>query len=118
MAKQANWDSIASAEPQAGVRRQVFSGENIMMARFEIQKSSSLATHKHPHDQLTYLLQGKIRFIIGDKEIILKAGDVLHVPPNIEHGSQVLGEIPAVILDVFSPIREEFLLPEDTKNDA
>jgi quercetin dioxygenase-like cupin family protein len=64
--------------------------------------------HSHPHEQISLVLQGKVKFIIGAKEQIVSAGEVLHFPPHSWHGATMLEE-EVVLLDIFSPIREDFL---------
>jgi quercetin dioxygenase-like cupin family protein len=64
--------------------------------------------HNHPHEQITYVAEGKVLFFLGDASYKLSAGDMITVPPNIPHCIQLL--TPYVrLVDTFSPIREEFL---------
>lgn len=65
------------------------------------------AMHSHPHQQLTYVLSGKFEFTIGDETHIVTAGDTLHKMPNVIHGCKCLEA--GVLLDVFTPQREDFL---------
>ncbi|MCL4439882.1 MAG: cupin domain-containing protein, partial [Firmicutes bacterium] len=67
------------------------------------------AFHSHPHEQLTYILRGKAEFVLGDETLDLEEGDLLLIPPNITHSLKVIGTVPVLNLDVFSPIREDYL---------
>jgi len=66
------------------------------------------AVHRHPHEQMTLVERGRVRFFIEGEERIVKPGDVLHFPSNVEHGATMMDE-EVVLLDVFTPIREDFL---------
>lgn len=61
-----------------------------------------------PHEQMTFVEKSHARFIIGDDEKLVGAGDVLHFPPNFWHGATMLDE-EVILIDIFSPIREDFL---------
>jgi quercetin dioxygenase-like cupin family protein len=61
-------------------------GEKILMGRFFYPKGPGAKRHKHPNDQISYVLRGKIRTNIGDEEKICGPGEVLHIPPETEHG--------------------------------
>jgi quercetin dioxygenase-like cupin family protein len=64
--------------------------------------------HNHPHEQITYVAEGKILFFLGDASYELSAGDIIAVPANLPHCIQLL--TPYVrLVDTFSPIREDFL---------
>lgn len=114
MFNQANWDTIPRVISRDGVTRRVFSGKNSMMVLNEIYPSAYPALHHHPHEQLTYILQGESEFVIGDEVLQLKPGDVVLVPPNVPHSSKTTSAEPVLNLDIFSPIREDYLT-EDSR---
>jgi len=109
MAKMSNFDAIKRIFPRAGVNRRAFSGENCMLVVNEIECSAQPALHSHPHEQLTYILEGECQFILGEESIHMGAGDVILVPPNVPHTLRPLGKKTIVNIDVFSPIREDYL---------
>lgn len=115
MLKTANWDTIPKVKSRDGVTRRVFSGSNSMMVLNEIFPSAYPALHHHPHEQLTYILEGESEFVLGDEVLHLKAGDVVLVPPNVPHSSKTLSAGPVLNLDIFSPIREDYLAEEAGK---
>ncbi|KAA3628328.1 MAG: cupin domain-containing protein [Proteobacteria bacterium] len=110
MAKVANFDSIRRIIAREGVDRRVFSGKNSTVVMNEIQASACPAIHSHPHEQITYILLGECEFYLGDETIRMSKGDVVLVPSNVKHGLRPLGDTPILNLDVFSPIREDYLV--------
>jgi quercetin dioxygenase-like cupin family protein len=109
MAIKANWKSIKRVESRNSVMRRVFSGKNSMMVMNELLPSAKPNLHRHPHEQLTYIVEGTGKFVLGDEVLDLGPGDVILIPPNIPHSLQVTSSTPVLNMDVFSPIREDFL---------
>ena len=103
-----DWSKIPVEHPFVGIERQMVVGENIMICRFKFVPFLVTPAHRHPHEQMTFVMQGKVNFIIGEEEKIVSAGDVLHFPSNTWHGATMLDE-EVVLIDIFSPIREDFL---------
>lgn len=64
--------------------------------------------HSHPHEQVTYVVEGEVRFFLDGRPSRLKAGDLVSIPGNVPHCIQVLTPR-ARLVDVFTPIREDFL---------
>lgn len=91
-----------------GVKRKILGyDDNIMMVKIHFEKDAIGKLHKHRHSQSTYIESGKFEVNVeGDKKI-LKQGDGFYIPPNYEHGVVCLEE--GVLIDVFSPIREDFM---------
>ncbi|MGQ9629910.1 MAG: cupin domain-containing protein [bacterium] len=88
--------------------RRFISGDRVMMAFFEFEPNATAARHKHPHEQIGYIVRGRARVVVGDEEKELEAGGIYVVPPNVEH-YVVIGDEPALLLDAFSPPREDFI---------
>ncbi|MBC7798767.1 MAG: cupin domain-containing protein [Pyrinomonadaceae bacterium] len=104
----ANWNEIPIETLANGAARQLFIGENLMMCRFVFPPNLETTAHEHHHEQMTMVKRGKVRFIIGEDEIIAEAGDVLRFPSHCWHGATMLDE-EVELIDIFSPIREDFL---------
>jgi quercetin dioxygenase-like cupin family protein len=81
-----------------------------MLVYYEVGAGVGIPIHQHPHEQIGAILQGKCEFIISDEKRVLGAGEGYIIPSNMEHGGQGIGEEPCVLLVVFSPIREDFLI--------
>ena len=103
-----DWTAVPVEQVAEGIKRQMVVGENMMMCRFTFDPFVVTDVHSHPHEQMTLVVQGKVRFTIDGLAVIAAPGDVLHFPPNNQHGATMLDE-EVVLIDIFSPIREDFL---------
>ncbi len=103
-----DWDSVPVEEISEGIDRQMIVGQKIMVCRLRFDAFVVTPAHRHPHEQMTFVMQGKVKFTLGTEERIVSAGDILHFPSNQWHGATMLDE-EVVLIDIFSPIREDFL---------
>ena len=103
-----DWSSIPVEQLEPGIRRQMIVGENLMICRLLIEPNVVTPAHDHPHEQMTIVERGRAVFTIGNEQRIASAGDVLHFPSGTWHGATMLDE-PVILVDIFSPIREDFL---------
>ncbi len=103
-----DWDTIPVEQLSEGIERQMVVGQSIMVCRLRFAPFVVTPEHSHPHEQMTLVMKGKVKFILGSEERIVSAGDVLHFPSNHWHGATMLDE-EVILLDIFSPIREDFL---------
>src|SRR4051812_10584626 len=102
------FESIDWEYKGGGIRRKVMSyGDNLMGVYVEFMRGSIGALHSHPHVQFTYIKSGTFRVTIGDDHRVLNASDFYYIPSNVVHGAEALED--GVLLDVFSPMREDFL---------
>jgi quercetin dioxygenase-like cupin family protein len=90
-----------------GVSVKTFWGERMLTSVFTAEAGTAVPMHSHPHEQIGFVLEGRGKLIIGDKEEIVEPGVLLVIPSNIPHGGERLQE-KLVILDFFSPVREEY----------
>ena len=104
-----SWDEIGSYRLDARkVRTQYVDGEHLQLLRTEIWPGGNYALHSHPHEQFSIMLSGRLRLTVGDETREVGPGDLWHAPPEVEHGGEVLGDEPAVFVDVYGP-RSEWL---------
>lgn len=103
-----DWKTIPVEHIGEGIERQMVVGQNIMVCRLKFAPFTVTPEHSHIHEQMTLVMQGKVKFILGSEERIVSAGDVLQFPSNHWHGATMLDE-EVVLIDIFSPIREDFL---------
>jgi quercetin dioxygenase-like cupin family protein len=108
LAKHLNWDTIPVEQVSDGIERQMFVGERMMICRFRFRPFLVTPEHDHPHEQMTIVERGKVRFFIEGKERIASTGDVLHFPSKCWHGATMMDE-EVVLIDIFTPLREDFL---------
>jgi len=107
-----NWETIPRQEFHETAFRQVFSGDNVMLVLNTIKPGFPTFAHSHPHEQLLCILEGACEVTLGAETIMMKKGDMIKIPPNVEHDLQVIGEETVVNMDVFTPVREDYLLTE------
>lgn len=100
------------AEPVApGIKRQLLGfGETLMGVRVWFDEGAVGEVHSHFHAQMAYVESGSFRVTVGERNEVLTAGDSFYVPPHVDHGAVCLAE--GVLIDVFSPWREDFLAQE------
>ena len=84
-------------------------GEKMMMALNTTLPGHTVPQHSHPHEQIGMVYSGKARLCIGDEERIVQKGDFYCIPSNVPHSDTCIGEEPFVMLDVFYPVREDFI---------
>jgi quercetin dioxygenase-like cupin family protein len=103
-----DWSTVPVEHIAEGVRRQMVWGERLMVCRLHFAPKVVTAIHTHPHEQITLVERGRVQFFVAGEPVLASAGDVLHFPSNVEHGATMLDE-EVVLIDIFSPIREDFL---------
>jgi quercetin dioxygenase-like cupin family protein len=106
--KHLNWATIPVERVADGIERQMFIGNQMMICRFRFKPFLVTPEHDHPHEQMTIVERGRVRFFIEGKEQIASAGDVLHFPSKCWHGATMMDE-EVVLIDIFTPLREDFL---------
>ena len=102
------WHEVPTSRIAEGIERQMVVGEQLMMCRLTLQPHVDTPVHSHPHEQMTIVERGRVRFTIAGEPRVAAAGDVLHFLPNVTHGATMLDEV-VVLIDIFTPIREDFL---------
>jgi unsaturated pyranuronate lyase len=108
MTQHLNWSTIPVEQMAEGIERQMFVGNRMMICRFRFKPFLVTPEHDHPHEQMTIVERGRVRFFVEGKERIASAGDVLHFPSHCWHGATMMEE-EVVLIDIFSPLREDFL---------
>ncbi len=107
---------ILSAVPELKAR--LVAGDRLLAMFGNAEPNASLPLHSHPHEQITYVLDGTIHFQVGDKEHDLSPGDGLMIPGGVTHGGVRVGPQGCRFLEVFTPLRDEYvaLMPKVDKN--
>jgi quercetin dioxygenase-like cupin family protein len=90
-----------------GVHINTFAADKTMLSLVELEPRSEVLPHQHPHEQIGILLSGELTFTIGEETRTLKAGEMWRIPGGVVHGC-VAGDEPAIAVDVFNPIREDY----------
>jgi quercetin dioxygenase-like cupin family protein len=110
--KAASYDQLRSTPVRAGVSRKVFSGEGATLAWTTLEPGHEPRPHAHHYEQIVYIVSGRVRFTVGDDVRELGPGDVLLVPPGVEHFAETIGDQPVVDLSIFTPRRDEYAAEE------
>lgn len=104
------WDAMPKETVTDAIDRRLVTGERSMLAHVYLRKGAIVPQHAHDNEQFTYILTGALRFWLGedgDEEVIVRAGEVLHIPSNLPHKAEALED--TVDLDIFTPVRQDWL---------
>jgi len=107
MLKHIRWQDVEREHLKPQLDRQMITGENLMLARVYLEKGCIVPEHSHHNEQVTYILEGALKFWIDGQEIVVHAGEVLCIPPHMPHKAQAVED--TVDLDVFYPPRADWL---------
>ena len=105
------WELLEEEQMNPLLSRQAIHGQNITIARIKLSKSALVPLHSHPNEQITMLERGSLRFVVSGLETILRAGEVLAIPPDAPHMVEALEDSLAV--DLFAPVREDWIRGDD-----
>ena len=101
------WDEIALEKVTEVISRKLVTGEREMLTQIYLKRGALVPMHKHESEQMTYVLQGGLKFLVGGEEVIVREGEVLVIPSWVEHQVEALDD--TLTLDIFSPIRQDWL---------
>ena len=108
------WNDMPKEELNERFARRLITGDRMMLAHVYLKKGFVVPRHQHENEQLTYILEGALRFWIGEdesQEIVVAAGEVLHIPSNVWHKAEAIED--TLDVDVFSPPRQDWLNKTD-----
>ena len=105
------WDEMKKEVLSPTIGRKIISGERAMVAQVFLAKGAVVPEHHHESEQITYILEGALEFLIEGKTIVVGAGQVLRIPSNVPHRAVALED--TLDLDIFSPIRHDWLTKDD-----
>jgi quercetin dioxygenase-like cupin family protein len=105
------WSSVEVEALNPLLGRHFVVGQNVMLARVLLKKGCIVPEHSHYNEQITYVLEGALKFGIDGKEIVVNAGEVLTIPPNMPHSAEALAD--TVDLDIFNPPRADWINKTD-----
>jgi len=104
------WNDMPRERVTDEIERRVITGERMMLAHVYLKKGSVVPRHSHENEQLTYILEGALRFKLGpegSEVIVVRAGEVLVIPSNVPHEAEALED--TLDVDVFNPPRQDWL---------
>lgn len=111
-----SWDAIPVETMNPLLSRQFVTGEQAMLARIVLKKGCLVPRHSHANEQISYILEGALRFLLGDEEKpvekIVRAGEVLVIPGGVPHSAEALED--TVNFDLFAPPRRDWIEKDDS----
>ena len=108
------WDDMPKEQLSDQLSRRLITGDKMMLAHVYLKKGCIVPLHHHENEQITYILEGALCFHIGTEdgeEVIVRAGEVLHIPSNVPHMAEALED--TLDVDIFSPPRQDWLDKSD-----
>ena len=107
------WDQVELEQVNEKLSRRLITGDQVMLTHVYLKKGCIVPKHSHMNEQFTYILEGALKFFVGDKgdEIVVRAGEVLHLPGDVPHEAHALED--TLDVDVFYPPREDWLKKTD-----
>lgn len=109
-AKLHSWEDIRLEQLKPDLGRKMITGQNLMLTQIFLNKGCIVPRHSHHNEQVTYVLEGALKFLLGenqDEEVIVRAGEVLVIPSNLPHSAEALED--TLDIDIFDPPREDWL---------
>jgi quercetin dioxygenase-like cupin family protein len=107
-----DWSTLPVEKLNPLIDRQFISTGQVTVARFFLRKGATVPEHKHPNEQIAFVLSGAMRFVLEGKPITLRTGETLCIPPNVPHSAEALED--TIDLDVFTPPRADWTSGDDS----
>ncbi|HEX5483024.1 MAG TPA: cupin domain-containing protein [Terriglobia bacterium] len=102
-----HWSGVDTIKVSPEIVRQIITGNNMMMVRLQMKKGCVVPLHQHPHEQITFIQKGRVKFWIDGQETLLETDGVAYIPSNVSHKVEALED--SLLFDIFNPPREDFL---------
>jgi len=101
------WDEIALEKVTEMLSRKFITGERQTVAQIYLKRGALVPLHAHESEQISYVLQGALKFLVGGEDVTVREGEVLQIPSWLEHQVEALED--TFVLDLFSPIRQDWI---------
>ena len=101
------WVDVPSEQINDVIARRFITGDSVTIGRFELKQGGVVPSYAHANEQVSIVLSGVLLFRIEGHETIVRAGEVMQIPANVAHEVQVLED--ALVVDVFSPVRQDWI---------
>ena len=106
-----SWESVPLEVMSDMITRKIVTGEKAMIAQIILRKGAIVPEHRHESEQIAYVVEGALRFELEGRQVIVRKGELLCIPSNVPHSAVALED--TVDLDIFSPIRKDWLAKDD-----
>jgi quercetin dioxygenase-like cupin family protein len=101
------WADIPQETINPSIARRFITGDRVTVAQFELKKGGVVPRHAHENEQVSFVVSGRLKFDVQGRDVVVGSGEVLQIPGGIEHEVQVLED--TFVLDVFSPVRQDWV---------
>lgn len=105
------WHEEPVEQLTASIGRQMLHTGRLTVARIHLAAGAVVPSHHHENEQVANVVSGRLRFVVGDEEAVVGAGDSVSIPPNVPHEVEALED--TLVIDVFSPVREDWVRGDD-----
>ena len=106
------WDAMSAEPLNPRLTRKAIHTENLTIARMELRRGCTVPEHSHVYEQVSMVESGALRFVIGGREQVVRAGECLVTPPRVPHRVEALED--SLVVDVFSPARQDWIRGDDS----
>src|SRR5262249_37332989 len=106
------WSDLAPEAINASIARQYITAERVTIARFELKRGALVPMHAHENEEVSIVMNGALRFRIDGRDIVVRSGEAMQIPPNMPHEVEVIED--TLVFDVFSPVRQDWIDKTDT----
>ena len=106
------WVDVPSEQINGAIARRFITGDSVTIGRFELKQGGVVPTHSHASEQISIVLSGVLLFKIDGEETVVRAGEVMQIPGHVAHEVEVLED--TLVVDVFSPIRQDWIDKTDS----
>jgi unsaturated pyranuronate lyase len=106
------WADVPNEQITSTIARRFVTGDSVTVGRFELKQGGVVPSHAHANEQISIVLSGALRFTIGGQDTIVRAGELMQIPGNAAHQVEVLED--TIVVDVFSPVRQDWIDKTDT----
>src|ERR1700752_1736773 len=111
MLRHIRWDEIEVEKLNPLLERRFISGEHLTLAPFRLGKRCQIPQHSHHNEQFTFVVEGALKLIFPEREVVVRTGEVLCIPPNLPHAAEAVED--CKVIDVFSPPRADWTAKDD-----
>ena len=105
--KHVRWDDVPVENLNPLLDRQYIVGDQVMVARLSLKRGCLVPEHSHRHEQISHIVSGALQFKIAGKETIIRAGELLFIPPHVPHSAMAIED--SIAIDTFTPPREDWI---------
>jgi quercetin dioxygenase-like cupin family protein len=106
------WNDVPAEQINPSISRKFVTGDRVTVARFELKQGGIVPRHAHENEQVSYVMSGALKFDFQGTEVIVRDGELVRIPGGVPHEVEVLED--ALVLDVFSPVRQDWIDKTDT----